>query len=664
MDLNSLYKRLRLRVAAHALHEQADKRIRTALDASALAPARFRFNAYVCETPAIRSQKEEPVILAPFIDREMMRSPLIFNLPSETTREQKEEFLSRIRDEINRYEARRSLPIPLAYTDHTTVFTWWNNLSVVGPISAGTVSKRLYDQWKGGRAIPNPAIESEPFTATMCIQDILEKLNNGALSPDNKLAFINIIVLLYYDLLASTNPNDCLFYVGVPLSTSLTFHGVLIASFEVANGATIDPQERLDALDRVGIALAEEAQETYLPTLILTQNSWEEHALHEYIKIEITGIDKNSAKYSEATQTGLEKFQAYADRTYSKLAQETVPTPSPAGITENDILEHSITDLWRSRIKDSEFKLFLKDSLIFRKMMVASPGMIRSVKQVAKLDIVKPNEPPLPAVLIVAPPGSGKENMSRLIPLFSKDYWNKKVVTINMGSIPLTDTNESLNSIYSEVHAAIQADGVLILDELNSLDISAQPLLLRLLEQGEISAFKSETKVSWLVIGLINEPPSRLTLESIREKVSDRFLFGEILGSAFYEHWKRQSRLRDDLYYRISRSGEVHVDGLNDRRPDIPIVFYFLLRKLFHETPAPSPPELFLTYDAMMRLIDESLDWKGNIRKLEAVARQLKGNINLTRRQEPVILINGNDVEKALRAIGMLRSAARRVVPN
>jgi DNA-binding NtrC family response regulator len=299
------------------------------------------------------------------------------------------------------------------------------------------------------------------------------------------------------------------------------------------------------------------------------------------------------------------------------------------------------------------------DSLIFRKMMAASPGLIGVIRQVAELALVEPESPPLQAALVVAPPGSGKEMMSRLIPLLSRPFWDKPVVTLNMGSVLLDVHGQSggVRGLLRTLRDGVLKDGgTLVLDELNSLDIAAQPMLLRLLEEGEISPLEgtsggAERSVPWLVVGLINEDPARLTLEALRERMADTELFGELLGSALYEHWKGKSRLRDDLYYRIRRCGEIRMTGLNSRRQDIPIIFYFLLRQLFRSGRAAS--EVFLTHEAMLTLTDKSLDWKGNMRKLEAVARQVRKNVEREGRGAGLLRIDAEEVKQALLDVGL-----------
>ncbi|MBI5446209.1 MAG: sigma 54-interacting transcriptional regulator [Deltaproteobacteria bacterium] len=367
-----------------------------------------------------------------------------------------------------------------------------------------------------------------------------------------------------------------------------------------------------------------------------------------------------------------DRFRDRPDRVYALMAESEEEQALPESADENDYLEQSLVELWDRRWRAAvSHPRAVPDSLIFRKMMAASPGLIGVIRGVAELALVEPESAPLQAVLVVAPPGSGKEMMSRLIPLFSRPFWDKPVVTLNMGSVLLDVQGQSggFRGLLRALRDGILKDGgTLVLDELNSLDIAAQPMLLRLLEQGEISPLEAaggagaERVVPWLVVGLINEDPARLTLETLRERMADTELFGELLGSALYEHWKGKSRLRDDLYYRIRRCGEVRMTGLNSRRQDIPIIFYFLLRQLFRSGRA--AVEIFLTCEAMVYLTDKSLDWKGNMRKLEAVARQVRRNVEREGRGDDLLRIDAEDVRQALLDVGMaIEDAAVEEVP-
>src|SRR5262249_4914931 len=123
-----------------------------------------------------------------------------------------------------------------------------------------------------------------------------------------------------------------------------------------------------------------------------------------------------------------------------------------------------------------------------------------------------------------------------------------------------------------------------IFDELNSLDLDTQGALLRFLESGELLAlgdYKSPTKdVDALVIGVMNEDPNTITkVRTLDRIIKDKQVFGGMLGDFLYEFFRGQRRLRDDLYFRMARGGEIILPELRQRREDIPILFYFIVQR-------------------------------------------------------------------------------------
>lgn len=685
-----LHKRLRLRVAAYACHEHAREKIAIAIRNTKLASARLHFNAYFCEIPVIWPFSEgesSPQLMAPFIDFEIARRTLNLDIEPDAKEEECISYLNEVNKAIEEYDKSHLFHIPLAYTNPTNVVKLWEHFAFLGPLSMGRLADDLFKAWCKERSSNTPKIISSPFLATDCVADIKAKLASEDLSVRQKIAYVNIFALLYYALMTSSNRNDCLYFVATPICTQRTFHGLLIAVIEAPRGVSTEEDTIKPILHELGKALMDEVTNTYLPTLILSQNSWEEHILYESMdtaeRTEMS-ISEQSADPASLNEPLMVKNNG-EDYVYSRLSTVAIDQAILEKDNSNDLLETALIKLWARRQSSMKDNLrAVKESLIFRKMMAASPGMIDVIREVACLGLDEPKGAPLQAVLVVAPPGSGKEMISRLIPIFSSYFWDKPVRSVNMGSI-LLETQERKSGLHGFFENLADKDlangGTLVLDELNSLDIAAQPILLRVLEEGEISfrpavmeplgkapmlrrmalrlhlqrpllPNRQQKTLPWLVVGLINEDPARLTLETLQQKVTEP-IFGDLLGSALYEHWKGKSRLRDDLYYRIRRCGEIRMRGLNDRRPDIPIVFYFRLRTLLQRTS--EPVDVFLTYEAMRKLIDPSLDWKGNMRKLEALARQLKGTIERQPTNESILRIDDVHIEKALQDIGMCK---------
>ncbi|MBI3780133.1 MAG: sigma 54-interacting transcriptional regulator [candidate division NC10 bacterium] len=287
----------------------------------------------------------------------------------------------------------------------------------------------------------------------------------------------------------------------------------------------------------------------------------------------------------------------------------------------------------------------LKDSLIFAKYVLASPGMINILREVTKMNPRYQPGNPLPTVLVFGGPGSGKEKIARLIPLFSDDYFDSDVTVVNLAAlrpetavVPLL-TGLSLESNWGELSVrgilqkAKERDPstkkgnlpVLILDELNSLDLESQGVLLRIIENGELQALGSPSSetVEFLIIGIINESPEELTQELVMANVSRaRHLFGEIANALIGSILLRAKRLRPDLYYRLRRGGEITLPSLNARREDIPILFYHFLTAEFSELQPDMAAKISVDLGVFDFLLSREIDWSGNVRQLQMFAKK------------------------------------------
>jgi DNA-binding NtrC family response regulator len=123
----------------------------------------------------------------------------------------------------------------------------------------------------------------------------------------------------------------------------------------------------------------------------------------------------------------------------------------------------------------------------------------------------------------------------------------------------------------------------------------------------------------------MNEDPQMIMKRRLMEKVlREKQIFSGLLGEALYEMFRNQRRLRDDLYYRLIRGGEINLPELKDRREDIPILFYFIVKTdltLLMPDGCRNTWEIELpVYEALM---DPALEWEGNLRELQTVARQI-----------------------------------------
>ena len=163
--------------------------------------------------------------------------------------------------------------------------------------------------------------------------------------------------------------------------------------------------------------------------------------------------------------------------------------------------------------------------------------------------------------------------------------------------------------------------GIFILDELNSLDIDLQGILLRVLEQGEVMALFGLKKeyIQHLIVGIVNEDPEEISHESdLKNLLLEKGKLGTLISGFLYETLRRTRRLREDLYHRLKRRLYLRVPEIRERPEDIPMLFYLFASKADRLAASRS---LIVNLDAYRLLMDPRLLWPGNIRQVQAVAR-------------------------------------------
>jgi transcriptional regulator with PAS, ATPase and Fis domain len=167
-----------------------------------------------------------------------------------------------------------------------------------------------------------------------------------------------------------------------------------------------------------------------------------------------------------------------------------------------------------------------------------------------------------------------------------------------------------------------------IFDELNSLDLDTQGALLRFLESGELLSLgdykDAHRDVDALIVGVMNENPDTITkVRTIDRIVRDKQVFGGLLGDFLYEFFRGQRRLRDDLYFRMARGGEIVMPELRQRREDIPILFFLTVKKELIPTVQIGKDKWGIELSTYDELMDKSFQWEGNVRELQALAREI-----------------------------------------
>ena len=238
-------------------------------------------------------------------------------------------------------------------------------------------------------------------------------------------------------------------------------------------------------------------------------------------------------------------------------------------------------------------------SPIFRS--TAMQDVVRTVERIAPSDVT---------ILITGESGTGKEVIADLIHALSPRSKNK-IIKINCAALPRelieSELFGSVKGAFTGAHTDREGlfrqaeGGTLMLDEISEMPVDTQSKLLRVLQDQEVRPVggKSSYKTNCRLIASTNRKPE----DAIKE-----------------------SKLREDLYYRISAIS-VHLPPLRDRRDDIlPLANAFLKR---FAAQANRDIRCFKP-EAIERLT--AFDWPGNV-------RQLQNEV-----QRTVLLCEGNEV--------------------
>ncbi|MDF2681021.1 MAG: hypothetical protein K0R47_2211 [Brevibacillus sp.] len=203
-------------------------------------------------------------------------------------------------------------------------------------------------------------------------------------------------------------------------------------------------------------------------------------------------------------------------------------------------------------------------------------------------------------LLIVGETGTGKELFAQSIHNHSKRA-KSPFVAVNCAAIPETLLESTLfGSVKGAFTGATDQtglfeyaqDGTLFLDEINSMPLSLQSKLIRVLEERVVRRLGAAkvTPVRCVVISASNEDPHELIA---------------------------RHKLRMDLYYRIARTCLI-IPPLRERKDDI----LFLLHHFINRFSKATNKQIHGLSDTLMEILLD-YKWPGNIRELQHVVENL-----------------------------------------
>jgi DNA-binding NtrC family response regulator len=258
----------------------------------------------------------------------------------------------------------------------------------------------------------------------------------------------------------------------------------------------------------------------------------------------------------------------------------------PFNVDEVAMLTERATESRRLRLDN---RLLVAERAVGRRLIASSPPMRRLlslIERVADKEVT---------VLIRGETGTGKELVASLLHAQSRRA-SGPFVRFNCAALPaelaesllfghvkgaFTGAGAASRGYFGEAHG-----GTLVLDEVGELSSSAQAVLLRALQDGEIQRVGSPR-------------PEKVDARIIAS--TNRDLLAEV----------RAGRFREDLYYRL-RVVELVVPNLSERRMDIPALAEELTQKCASRF---GLERLRLSSELVKRLASAS--WPGNVRQLE-----------------------------------------------
>lgn len=298
---------------------------------------------------------------------------------------------------------------------------------------------------------------------------------------------------------------------------------------------------------------------------------------------------------SHAKDGNIEKYLAYA--TYPIIKDEKSIAVFSVSKNESSLLELlSETIELKRKIKGENSENYYDNGTFytFNDIKGNSDSIRKTIKDAEQLSLMAGN------LLIIGETGVGKEMFAQSIHNISKNK-KEKFFAVNCAALPENLLESTLfgtakgsftGSVEKDGYFDAAGKGTLFLDELNSMPIYMQTKLLRVLQE------KRFRKVG----GLENKPIKCRIICAINEE-PDKLI--------------NEGRLREDLYYRISRLCLL-IPPLRERQEDIQYLTNYFINK-YNEILNKNIVEIGNDLKGM--LFDYI--WPGNVRELDHVIENL-----------------------------------------
>lgn len=297
-----------------------------------------------------------------------------------------------------------------------------------------------------------------------------------------------------------------------------------------------------------------------------------------------------------------------------KSGKEVVGTIELSTVLSKNRKDYSTS---RSSRKNEKTKLYTLDNIITQNAKMLE--LKKHIETLSKSDA---------CVLIWGETGTGKELFAESFHTSGKRK-DKPFVSINCSALPTniaegllfgTEKGSFTGAENKKGLLELADGGTLFLDELNSMDLSLQPKILKVIEQGRMRRIGGEKEIAIDVryIAAMNIAPEVAVMKRL---------------------------LREDLYYRLNVI-PIHIPPLKERKEDIDIMTHYFLDNYAKEL----NKSITGITDITMNLLHNH-SWKGNVRELKNVieyAVSISSDELITMNDLPQSVLYTTEIESVL----------------
>lgn len=393
-------------------------------------------------------------------------------------------------------------------------------------------------------------------------------------------------ILVILDEITDFNNKDTKIYCLEKIIDTIN-DGIVLSDYEGRIALYNKSQERLEELD------SKDVVGKYL---------WEGYKskpeLSEHRKVFKTNVPIINRYQAHAYKGGVAKYVSYS--TYPIIKDgETIAVYS---ICKNEsslqALLHETIELKRKLYAKSKYneKKYQKNGThyIFTDIIGDSNVMVNLIKEGQTMALI--NSP----ILIVGETGTGKEVFAQSIHNFSKNN-EEAFVDINCSAIPENLLESILfGTVKGSYTGALDQTGLfeeagkgtLFLDEINSMPITMQSKLLRVLQEKKVRRVGgvNSTPISCRIISAVNEDPQKAI---------------------------KEGKLRQDLYYRLA-GVSLYIPPLRERKEDILTTIEYFIKK-YNKVLSKNIKGMSKELKSVML----DYKWPGNVRELEHVIENI-----------------------------------------